>query len=182
MADIFCCLKTWQSTSWNICLWCKGNVEMEEIPGGLVINWDQTVIYYVPESSCMIAKEGSKRVEFAEFDDNSQISALFDGTLSGDVLSPQLIYWGKTCKSLPPLTFPPDWHCHLHRKPLLKWKGYGRLHGDSFSISWEEKQELKLHVDLNYPAVVIFDRFQGQWTENILALLEAKRVSCSCSC
>lgn len=40
----------------------------------------------------------------------------------------------------------------------------------------KKKQELKLHVDLNYPALVIFDRFQGQWTENILALLEAKRV------
>ena len=38
-------------------------IEMEEIPGELVINWDQTGIHYVPVSSWTMARKGSKRVE-----------------------------------------------------------------------------------------------------------------------
>lgn len=39
-----------------------------------------------------------------------------------------------------------------------------------------EKKRLELKLDINYPALVIFDRFWGQRTENIFALLEAKHV------
>ena len=35
-------------------------IEMEEIPGDLVINWDQTGIHYVPVSSWTMAKAGSQ--------------------------------------------------------------------------------------------------------------------------
>lgn len=88
----------------------KAIIEMEDIPGELVINWDQTRIHYVPVSSWTMAKEGSKRVKIAGIDDKRQITAVFGGTMAGDFLPPQLIYQGKTHKSLPPVTFPPDWH------------------------------------------------------------------------
>ena len=61
-------LKSW----WKICqlfsnnnylLDIKGTVEMEEIPQDLILNWDQTAIYYVPVSSWTMAKEGCKKFQ-----------------------------------------------------------------------------------------------------------------------
>ena len=59
---------------------------MEDIPEGLIINWDQTGIHYVPVSNWTMAKEGSKRVEIAGADHKRQITAVFGGTMSGDFL------------------------------------------------------------------------------------------------
>lgn len=85
-------------------------VEMEEISGELVVNWDQTGIHYIPVSSWTMEKEGSKRVEIAGIDDKRKITAVFAGTLVGDFLPPQLIYQGKTKKSLPSVEFLSNWH------------------------------------------------------------------------
>ena len=84
----------------------KAFTEMEEIPEDLVINWDHTGLHYVPVSSWTMAKEGSKRVEIAGLDDKKQLMAVFAGTLSGEVLPPQIIYKGKTPKCLPSVEFP----------------------------------------------------------------------------
>ena len=85
-------------------------IEMEEIPGELVINWDQTGIYYVPVSSWIMAREGSKRVEIAGIDDKKQITTVFARTMKGDFLPSQLMYRRKISKSLPHVKFSPDWH------------------------------------------------------------------------
>ena len=55
-------------------------------------------------------KGGSKRVEIAGIDDKRQITAVFAGTLVGDFLPPQLIYQGKTKKSLPSV----ELACNIH--------------------------------------------------------------------
>ena len=49
-------------------------------------------------------------MEIAGTVDKRQITAVFGGTSTGHFLPIQLIYKGKTCKSLPPAVFPPDWH------------------------------------------------------------------------
>lgn len=79
---------------------------LEDIPIELVINWDQTGIYYVPVSNWTMAKEGDKRVEIVGKDDKRQITA---GSMSGDFLPPQVIYQGKTTRCIPLIEFPPDW-------------------------------------------------------------------------
>ena len=94
----------------------KTVIEMVEIPGELVINWDQTGIHYVQISSWTMTKEGSKQVEIAGIDDKRQITAVFGGTMVGDFLPPQLIYKGKTPKSLPFVEFPADWHITFIRR------------------------------------------------------------------
>lgn len=60
----------------------KAAVEIEEIPAGLIINWDQTGINYVPTNSWTMEKEGQKRV------DCRQITAVFAGFLTRDFLPP----------------------------------------------------------------------------------------------
>ena len=96
----------------------KAIIEMEEIPGELVINWDQTGIQYVPVSSSTMAKEGSKGVKIAGIDDKRKITALFGGTMARDFLPPQLIYQDKTRKNLPPVMF-----LLIGISPLLKPTG-----------------------------------------------------------
>ena len=82
---------------------------MDEIPSELVINWDQTGINYIPVSSWTMAEEGSKRVEMIGKDDKQQLTALFTCSMSGDFLPIQLVYKGKTDRSLPRFKFPSDW-------------------------------------------------------------------------
>lgn len=50
-------------------------VDKEEVPPCL-INWDHTALKYVPVGSWTMAKEGSKTVPLAGFDDKRQITHL----------------------------------------------------------------------------------------------------------
>ena len=70
-------------------------VEMEEIPPELILNWDQTGIRLVPESSTTMEQRGVKRVEVVGQNDKRLITAVFCGSLQGDFLPLQLIYKGK---------------------------------------------------------------------------------------
>ena len=51
----------------------KAIIEIEEIPAGLIINWDQTGINYVPTNSWTMEKIGQKQVEIVAADDRRQI-------------------------------------------------------------------------------------------------------------
>ncbi len=150
-------------------------VEMEEIPGELIVNWDQTGIHYVPVSSWTMEREGSKRVEIAGINDKRQITAVFAGTLVGDFLPPQLIYQGKTKKSLPSVEFPSNWHVTYtdnhwsNETTMMDYLGSVLL-----PYIQQTRKELKLKSD--FPALVIFDRFKAQCTTNVLNLLQNNHV------
>ena len=73
---------------------------MDEVPSQLIINWDQMGINYIPVSSWTMEEEDSKRVEVAGKDDKRQLTALFACSMSGDFLPIQLVYQGKTVRSL----------------------------------------------------------------------------------
>ena len=85
-------------------------VEMEKVPPELVFNWDHTGINIVPGSPWTMEEKGSKRVEVAGFNDKQQITAVFCASLTGEFLSLQLIYQGKTPACLPRYAFPNDWN------------------------------------------------------------------------
>ena len=63
-----------------------------------------------PVSEWMMEKKGSKRIEIVGIDDKRQLAAVFVGSLAGDYLAPQLIYQGKSPRSLPLIHFPNNWH------------------------------------------------------------------------
>ena len=136
----------------------KASIGMEEIPGELVINWHQTGIHYMPVLSWTMAKEGSKKVEIAGIDDKRQVTAVFGNTMAGDFLPPQLIYQGKTHKRLPPVTFPPDWHITFTENHWSNEKAMVDCL-EKILFPYLEKKRQELELDLNYPALVIFDRF-----------------------
>jgi hypothetical protein len=86
-------------------------VEMEEIPLELIMNWDQTSIRIVP-STCntwTMDKQGVKQVEIGGSGDKRLITAIFCGSIVGDVLPIQVFYKGKTARCHPRFKFPPKW-------------------------------------------------------------------------
>ena len=76
-------------------------VKMREILSQLILNWDQTGLRLVPASNWTMANKGSKCVEIKGTEDEGQITAVFCGTLRGEILPIQLIYTGKTDRCHP---------------------------------------------------------------------------------
>lgn len=153
----------------------KAVVEMEDIPSQLVINWDQTGINYVPVSQWTMEKKGSKRVEVVGLNDKRQITAVFAGSLSGDFLPIQLVYQGKTSKCLPKLDFPEAWHItctpnHWCNEQTMK------EYVSKIIVPYIDRKKKELKLPEMQPALVIFDEFNGQTTDEVLKLLVDRNI------
>ena len=83
--------------------------EMNDIPGDLIFNWDQTGINLVPRALWTMDKKGNKRIAITGLQDKRQITAVICGSMMGEILPPQLIYGGKTGRCHPKISFPDDW-------------------------------------------------------------------------
>ena len=85
-------------------------VTEHSIPDELVINIDQTGCSLVPGGGWTLEQSGVKQVTVIGLEDKRQITALLAITKAGDTLPPQLIYTGKTDRSLPKhVIFPAGW-------------------------------------------------------------------------
>lgn len=146
-------------------------VEMAGIPPDLVINWDHTGLNYVPVSSWTMAPEGATRVEITGVDDKRQITAVFAGTLSGSFL-PQIIYKGKTQKCLPTVLFPDSWHITYTPNHWANEKTT-EDYIEKILLPYVTKKQKDLGIK---SAIVIFDRFKGQCTPQILQLLDRNNI------
>ena len=116
-------------------------------------------------------KKGIKRVEIVAVDDKRQITAVFACSLSGVFLPIQLIYQGTTTKCLPKnVSFPADWHITCtanHWSNSNTMVDYVNLIIIPYIV--ETRKALKLSED--HPALVLFNVFKGQCTEEVLQLL-----------
>ena len=81
-------------------------IENKKIPKSLVINLDQTPSKYVPGCNKTLASKGVKNVSIARSTDKRTITATFSITMDGQFLPMQIIYGGKTSKSIPRVSFP----------------------------------------------------------------------------
>jgi DDE superfamily endonuclease len=75
-----------------------------QIHPSLVINMDQTGVHLVSASSWTYEMVGSSDVAIVGAEDKRQITACVAASLRGDLLPLQLIFQGKTTRSLPPAT------------------------------------------------------------------------------
>jgi len=73
-------------------------VEMNDIPGELIFNWDQTGVNLVPGALWTMDKRGKKHIDISGFKDKRQITAVMCGNFMWGMLPPQLIYGGTTTK------------------------------------------------------------------------------------
>ena len=154
----------------------KTIVEMEEIPPGLVFNWDQTGISIVPPgSACTMELKGSRKVEIAGISNKRQITVVISGTMTGEHMPFQVNYQGKTSGCLPHVNFPTDWHATFtpnHWSNEQKMKEYLEL--IIFPFVRLKRRELDLSAE--HPALAIYDVFKGQQTADIHGMLEKENI------
>jgi hypothetical protein len=154
----------------------KAVVTMEDIPSALILNWDQTAMKIVPSCAWTMEKKGTKRVEIAASDDKRQITAVFACSLSGDFLPMQLIYQGTTPRCLPKgVPFPADWHITYTAN---HWSNTHTMVGyvNKVIIPYVTETRTRLKLNADHPALVLFDVFKGQCTEEVLQLLLGNNI------
>ena len=86
----------------------RSTVKFEDIPLGLIFNWDQTGLNYVPVSNWTMEKKGAKSIEIKGLDDKRQITAVFGDTLTVEFLYILLVYQGSIAQCHPNFKFPDD--------------------------------------------------------------------------
>ena len=74
--------------------------ETHKIPKSIVLNLDQTPLKYIPRGKTTLAKQNANSVPVRGVSDKRVIAATFINTLDGKFLPMQLIYGGKTRKSI----------------------------------------------------------------------------------
>jgi len=147
----------------------------KDIPGQLIINWDQTGLSIVPAGDWTMEMKGTQIVPIAHSNDKRQLTAVLAITTSGDYLSPQLLYQGKTPKCHPQILFPPSWdvwYSENHWSNEITMKRYI----DKIIILFVAQKRIQLKVVPTHPAAAIFDNFHGQTTTGILLHLRSHHI------
>ena len=86
------------------------------------------------------------------------------------MLPPQLIYQGKTERCHPRVSFPSQWdvwHTDNHWANEVTTKRYI----ERILLPFVKKQRIDLKLENSHPALVLFDCFRGQTTEDVKAML-----------
>ena len=149
-------------------------VTMEEIPGELILNWDQTGIHLVPASAWTMEQSGSKRVQISGVGDKRQITALFCCSLTGDFLPVQLIYKGKAGRCHPKFLFPTGWHVN-HSANHWSTEQTMVQYIENIVVPYVNRQREDLG-DISRAALVLMDNFRAQVTDCVISLLEANNI------
>ena len=139
-----------------------------EIPGSLMINWDQTRIQYVPVSQWILEREVMKWIEITGNQDKCQITAVFVVTLNGNFLVSQLVYAGITTKCLPKADFPKGWDITYTEN---YWCNEVVIidYVNKILLPYISQKRQQRNLDSLYPSLVIFDHFKGQCTDQFLS-------------
>ena len=87
-----------------------------DVPDELIINIDQTPSKYAATDGVKMAIKVSKHVSQEGSNNKRAITATYSETLAGDILPLQLIYQGKTRRSLPSATFPDGFLLSMNEK------------------------------------------------------------------
>ena len=150
-------------------------VALNDIPGELIFNWDQTGINLSPGTKWTMDKKGKKRIEIAGLQDKRQITAVLCDGFVGEFLRLQLIYGGKTKQCHPHYTFPADWvisHSANHWSNEVTMLQYIR----EVIVPFVGSVRQRLELPDDQPAFAIFDHFKGQLMEAITAELEENAI------
>ena len=122
-------------------------------------------------------KKGTKRIEIVAIDDKRQITCVLACTMSGHFYLFNLhIYQGTTPKSHPnSVTFPDDWHI-IHTANHWANKQTTIEYIAKIILPYVTQKGKDLNLDDSHSALVIFDMFKGQCTDNVFKLLEENNI------
>ena len=96
--------------------------------------------------------------------------------MSGDFLPIQLVYQGKTDKSLPRFQFPSDWDVTCTTNHWCN-ESTMRQYIQRIILPYLNQKRQELKVSAVQPAVLIFDNFKGQCTTELFKLLDSKNIN-----
>ena len=96
--------------------------------------------------------------------------------MPGDFLPPQLVYQGKTNRCLPQCKFPAGWDITFTEN---HWSNEvtTRRYIINILLPYLDQKKKELKLDANHRALLIFDNFKGQCTENTLTFLDSNNVN-----
>ena len=141
------------------------HVEHHSIPLPLVMNFNQTPLKYAPVANQTLSRKGSKHVAIkGQF---FKQAVTFGITFSDKFLPMQLIYGGKTKRSLPKVKFPDSFSLTVNKKHFSNTNELLKLIEDIIT-PYVEKERGKLGLSDNQPALVIFEVFSGQMTDPVM--------------
>ena len=135
-------------------------INEHKIPSSMIINLDQTSSKFVPGCNKTLAKKGCKSVPTAGSADKRMITAAFSITLTGEFLPIQLIYGGKTNKSISAVSFPSDFVISANEKHYSNKRGALSML-ENVIIPYVEKQRVSLNLDFDHPTLLIMDVFKS---------------------
>ena len=103
------------------------------------------------------------------------ITATFTITLDGKFLPIQLIYGGKTRKSIPAVKFSRGYVLSANSKHYSN-KEETLKHLKEVIVSHNQNERKTLWLDADYPALLIMDVFKGQMAPDVLNMLKANNI------
>ena len=146
-------------------------VSEHEIPDELVINVDQTPSKFVPTDNITMAEKGTKNIARKGGNDKRGITATLTESLSGTLLSFQLIYKGKTAMCLPKTTFPDGFSLSFNKSHWSNETETIKLL-DEIIVPYANKIKEELSLPIDQKVLLIWDAFRGQNSALITSALE----------
>lgn len=146
-----------------------------QIPDSLIINWDQTGCQLIPGGDWTMDQRRAQQVSITGLDDKRQITLLLAITKSGSLLSPQLIYPGKSDRCLPKgVVFPSSWDITFTESHRSNEETMVR-----FVIIIPYVNGIRESLPLskcNQEAVTIFDVYKAHQSPKLLELLKQNTI------
>ena len=144
------------------------------IPDELILNVDQTPSKYVSVDRITMAEKGSKHVSKKGVDDKRAITVTLSETLSCHILL-QLIYTGKTKRSLPNVSFPKGFSLSCNPTHWSNEKETLRLLDEVIVPYIDEVKERK-NLPENQKCLLVWDAFKAQECPAVLRRLQEFQI------
>ena len=145
------------------------------IPDELILNIDQTPSKFVPIENVAMAETGSKHVSRKCRNDKRGITVTLSETITGKILPFQLIFIGKTARSLPSVEFPNGFCLSYNPKHWSnEYETINLLESVVDPYFCQVREELGLQNDQK--ALIIWDTFKAQSTDKVTKELERLNI------
>ena len=128
----------------------------------------------MPVSTTTLAKRNSKQVRIKGSDGKRAVTTTFTITLDGKFLGMQLIYWRKTVQSLPRFKFPQEFSLSVNTKHYSNAAESIKL-TEEMILSFVKGDRKRLS-NPDQAALLIFDVFRGQITDDVLNYFKENRI------
>ena len=138
----------------------------------MLLNLDQTPSKLVQNSSHTMDMKGSTNVEIVGSGDKRAITERFIVSLSGTFLPMQLIYYGKTPRSISRVDFPSSFSPTLHFSNTEE--SFKVINEVILLYITSKRKEFGWHI--NSPALLVLDVFRGQMPQQFTPLLGEKNI------